>query len=59
MTHDKEHPALLIYTLGFFLLLTIVGYLMLVNSKTDLSSAGGGSMDLKVPSYQNLFSPMP
>ena len=57
MIYDKEHPALLVYTLGFFLLLTIVGYLMLLNSRTDLTSSGGGSMDLKVPSYQNLFSP--
>lgn len=57
MTHDKEHPALLTYALGFFLLLTIIGYLMLINSKTDSPAANSDVTNLKIPSYQNLFSP--
>lgn len=54
MIQDKEHPALLWYAFGFFLLLAIVGYLMLSNI-TNTPALSDTSTILKVPSYQNLF----
>jgi len=54
MIQDKEHPALLVYMLIFFSLLAVVGYLMLVNT-TDPSLLSESSVDLKIPSYQNMF----
>lgn len=57
MIQDKEHPALLWYAFGFFLLLAIAGYLMLANFQSVPVSSDSPT-NLKVPSYQNLFSSM-
>ncbi|MEK7202126.1 MAG: hypothetical protein AAB669_01180 [Patescibacteria group bacterium] len=54
MIQDKEHPALLWYAFGFFLLLAIVGYLILSNVD-NTPALSDSSAVLKVPSYQNLF----
>ncbi|MDP3992761.1 MAG: hypothetical protein Q8Q05_00915 [bacterium] len=56
MNQDKEHPALLWYAFGFFLLLAVASYLMLTNID-NTPALSDGSAVLKVPSYQNLFSP--
>jgi len=58
MLQDKEHPALLAYMLIFFLLLTIVSYLMLRNYRID-TIVNDDHSDFQIPSYQNLFGNNP
>jgi hypothetical protein len=58
MIQDKEHPALLWYAFGFFLLLAVVSYLMLINLQRN-PTVSDSSANLNIPSYQNLFGPTP
>jgi len=56
MHYDKEQPLVLFYALGFFLLLTVVAYLLLANTSSPIIPVVSGA-SYHLPSYQNLFGP--